>query len=220
MSKNKTVMIKTQATQPLMLCESVGNSVGQDKFIFKGVFTACSDENHTVVNRNNRIYPLKEMMRHMGYLREQIKNHQLYGELDHPTDRFETSLKEAAIKLLTSENNLYTIDDIPNISNLKEIWGKDMEEALIAIKDIKISKDMITVYRKTTNTLKITLPNKISLMKFNATDEECDRLQNQTGAYIQLEIVGKCNINEWMGNITPQIFIEDYDITGEGRYLF
>ena len=93
-------MIKTQATQPLMLCESVGNSVGQDKFIFKGVFTACSDENHTVVNRNNRIYPLKEMMRHMGYLREQIKNHQLYGELDHPTDRFETSLKEAAIKLL------------------------------------------------------------------------------------------------------------------------
>ena len=111
-------------------------------------------------------------------------------------------------------------EDICAISNLKEIWGKDMEEALIAIKDIKISKDMITVYRKTTNTLKITLPNKISLMKFNATDEECDRLQNQTGAYIQLEIVGKCNINEWMGNITPQIFIEDYDITGEGRYLF
>ena len=68
--------------------------------------------------------------------------------------------------------------------------------------------------------LKITLSNKVSLMKFNATDEECDRLQNQTGAYIQLEIVGKCNINEWMGNITPQIFIEDYDITGEGRYLF
>ena len=110
--------------------------------------------------------------------------------------------------------------DILSISGLNSLWGKDMDEALIAIKDIKISSSMITVYRKTTNTLKITLPNKVSLMKFNATDEECDRLQNQTGAYIQLEIVGKCNTNEWMGNITPQVFIEAYDITGEGKYLF
>ena len=110
--------------------------------------------------------------------------------------------------------------DILSIAGLNNLWGKDFDEALIAIKDLKISKDMVTVYRKTSNTLKITLSNKVSLMKFNATDEECDRLQNQTGAYIQLEIVGKCNINEWMGNITPQVFIEDYDITGEGRYLF
>ena len=110
--------------------------------------------------------------------------------------------------------------DILSISGLNSLWGKDMDEALIAIKDIKISSSMITVYRKTTNTLKITLPNKVSLMKFNATDEECDRLQNQTGAYIQLEIVGKCNTNEWMGNVTPQVFIEAYDITGEGKYLF
>ena len=110
--------------------------------------------------------------------------------------------------------------DILSIAGLNNLWGKDFDEALIAIKDLKISKDMVTVYRKTSNTLKITLSNKVSLMKFNATDEECDRLQNQAGAYIQLEIVGKCNINEWMGNITPQIFIEDYDITGEGRYLF
>ena len=110
--------------------------------------------------------------------------------------------------------------DILSISGLNSLWGKDMDEALIAIKDIKISASMITVYRKTTNTLKITLPNKVSLMKFNATDEECDRLQNQSGAYLQLEIVGKCNTNEWMGNITPQVFIEAYDITGEGKYLF
>ena len=100
MSKNKNVMINTIASSPLLL-ESAGvTQSGQKKYRFKGIFTACSDENHTVINRNNRIYPLEEMMRHMGYLREQIKNHQLYGELDHPTDRFETSLKEAAIKLL------------------------------------------------------------------------------------------------------------------------
>ena len=97
MSKNKNVMINTIASSPLLL-ESAGvTSSGQEKYRFRGIFTACSDENHTVINRNNRIYPLKEMMRHMGYLREMVKNHQLLGELDHPDSRFETSLKEAAL---------------------------------------------------------------------------------------------------------------------------
>ena len=72
----------------------------------------------------------------------------------------------------------------------------------MAVENLKISKDMITVYRKTGNTLKISLPNKISLMKFNATDEECFKLENFEGAYLSLNIVGKCNQNEWMGNIS------------------
>ena len=110
--------------------------------------------------------------------------------------------------------------DILAISDLSNLWGKDLDEAMVAVKDIKISKDLVTVYRKTSNTLKITLPNKVSLMKFNATDEECEMLENQTGAYIQMEIVGKCHKNEWMGNVSPQIFIEDWEITGQGKYLF
>ena len=71
-----------------------------------------------------------------------------------------------------------------------------MNEALVAIKNLKLTKDMITVYRKTSNTLKITLPNKVSLMRFNATDEECFKLENFEGAYLSLNIVGKCNQNE------------------------
>ena len=111
-------------------------------------------------------------------------------------------------------------DDILVISSLKNLWGKDFDESLVAVEDLKISKDMVTVYRKTGNTLKITLSNGISLMKFNATDDECFNLENFTGAYISMNIVGKCNRNEWMGNVSPQIFIEDYEITGTGKYLF
>lgn len=109
---------------------------------------------------------------------------------------------------------------ILSISGLNSLWGKDMDEALIAIKDLKVSKDLVTVYRKTSNTLKITLPNKVSLMKFNATDEECMALENHTGAYVSVDVVGKCKTNEWMGNISAQLFIEDYEITGSGKYLF
>ena len=111
-------------------------------------------------------------------------------------------------------------DDILTIANLGSLWGKDFDEAIVAVENLKVSKDMITIYRKTGNTLKITLPNRISLMKFNATDEECFKLENFDGAYLSLNIVGSCNQNEWMGNIIPQIFITDYEITGSGRYLF
>lgn len=110
--------------------------------------------------------------------------------------------------------------DILTIGGLKELWGKDFNEAMVAIKDLKVSKDMVQVYRKSSNTLKITLPNKVNIMKFNATDEECEMLENQTGAYVQMDVVGTCHINEFFGNVTPQIFIEEYEITGSGKYLF
>ena len=34
------------------------------------------------------------------------------------------------------------------------------------------------------------------------------------------DIVGKCNKNEWMGNVSPQIFLEDYEIKGSCAYAF
>ena len=110
--------------------------------------------------------------------------------------------------------------DILTIGGLKELWGKDFNEAMVAIKDLKVSKDMVQVYRKSSNTLKITLPNKVNIMKFNATDEECEMLENQTGAYVQMDVVGTCHINEFFGNVTPQIFMEEYEVTGSGKFLF
>lgn len=115
-------------------------------------------------------------------------------------------LTDEALKDMSSEP-IYYVDyiyngadvnpsDILSISGLNDLWGKDMDEALIAIKGLKVSKELVAVYRKTSNTLKITLPNKVSLMKFNATDEECEALENHTGAYVSVDVVGKCKTNE------------------------
>ena len=35
-----------------------------------------------------------------------------------------------------------------------------------------------------------------------------------------MDVVGTCHINEFFGNVTPQIFMEEYEITGSGKYLF
>ena len=43
-------------------------------------------------------------------------------------------------------------------------------------------------------TLKITLPNKISLIKFGSSQEEYDELC--TEGYVELNVIGKCNANE------------------------
>lgn len=101
--------------------------------------------------------------------------------------------------------------DILTIADMQDLWGKDIDEPYLCIKGICINSDMVTVYKKKDNTLKITLPNGISLMKFKATDEQCEMLQNSNG-YYTLDIIGRANKNEWMGHVSAQIFIEDYEI--------
>lgn len=111
-------------------------------------------------------------------------------------------------------------DDILTIADMEDLWGKDVQEPLLCIKNVNVSSDMVTIYQKKDNTLKITLSNGISLMKFKATDEECDKLQNQGFGYMQLDIIGRANKNEWMGNVTSQIFIQDYQIIDSNKYIF
>ena len=68
-------------------------------------------------------------------------------------------------------------------------------------------------------TLKITLPSGLSLIKFNSSQEEYDKLYSEIGCNI-INIVGTCNLNVWMGNETPQILVENYEIIGKQAYYF
>lgn len=102
--------------------------------------------------------------------------------------------------------------DILTIADMQDLWGKDIDEPYLCIKGIQISADMVTIYKKKDNTLKITLSNGISLMKFKATDEQCEMLQTNNNGFYTLDIIGRANKNEWMGHVTAQIFIEDYEI--------
>ena len=110
--------------------------------------------------------------------------------------------------------------NILDIASMEKFWGKDLDEALVAIEDLKVSADMVTVYNKKDITIKITLPNNISLMIFRAKENDVEKLQTNNSGFVELNIVGKCNANEWMGNITPQIFIEDYEIIDSNKYIF
>jgi hypothetical protein len=89
MKSNK--IIKQTSLKPLNESIEQGSS---NKYKFSGVFTACSTPGHTVINRNNRSYPEKEVLKHLSYLRKTIKEQgSILGELDHPEGRFDIQLK-------------------------------------------------------------------------------------------------------------------------------
>lgn len=87
-------MVCSNSSKPLkMLKESAGQ---QKRYLLEGIFAELD-----VKNRNQRIYTKEEYLKHLDYLREDIRTGQsLLGELDHPEDRFEVKLKEASHRIL------------------------------------------------------------------------------------------------------------------------
>ena len=110
--------------------------------------------------------------------------------------------------------------DITKIAELKSLWGQGVEEPLVAIENIRVtSKNVSLMSKDKSPTLKITLPNGTSLIKFKSSQEEYEKFYSELG-YITINVVGTCGRNEWNGIVEPQIIIEDYEITGEQKYYF
>lgn len=110
-------------------------------------------------------------------------------------------------------------EKILDIAWLSDLWGQNIEESLICIEDLKVTKDNLTLMSPDKKpTLKITLPNRLALIKFGSSQEEYESLLSS--GYMKMNVIGKCNANEWAGNVTPQLLIEDYEITGESKFDF
>ena len=140
-------------------------------------------------------------------------------------DKTDVALKDISDEAIYYVDYIYQgndvkSDDILSIANMEDLWGKDIDQPLICIEHIKVSSDMVTVYQKKDNTLKINLSNGISLMKFKATDEQCYKLQNQGFGYMELNVIGTCFKNEWNGKVFAQLFIIDYEIIDSSKYIF
>lgn len=110
--------------------------------------------------------------------------------------------------------------DIIEIAGLKSLWGQGVDEPFVAIEHINVSNGNIVLMSPDKSpTLKITLPNGTSLIKFKSSQEEYERLKSEMGC-ITINVVGKCERNVWNGSVSPQIIIEDYEIVGEQKYYF
>lgn len=109
--------------------------------------------------------------------------------------------------------------DVLDIAYLSDLWGQNVDEPYVAIQRLKVTKDMVVVYEKKDLTLKITLSNKVALIMFKAPKELCEKLTQQTG-YYTLDIVARAAANEYSGNVSPQLKIVDWEITGQSQWDF
>ena len=140
------------------------------------------------------------------------------------------NLTDEALKDMSSEP-VYWVDFIYNDSNIDaqgiidiashdELWGKDMDEPMIAISNVRITKDMVTLMSPDKSpTLKISLPNNISLIKFNSSQDEYEKFISEEG-WIKVDFIGRCNANKYRDHVYPQVIIEDFQIVDSCQYFF
>ena len=173
----------------------------------------------------------KEFVNNSGYANYAEGHAQAFGA-GIPQCRLDDFIECANIELADFDFSPYykvdciydfdTVDGsfVLDVANMKSLWGQGVPEPFIAIENVKISKDNITLMSKDKNpTLKITLPNGGSLIKFRSSNEEYENLYSELGC-VTINVVGKCERNEWNGKIHPQIIIEDYEIVGRTAYYF
>lgn len=100
------------------------------------------------------------------------------------------------------------VDIIYDIAQHEDIFGQHNPEPLIHVKDINITSKDVQIMGKNADTVKIEKFG-VTYIKFHAKDMLADLAKYDD---IKLEVVGRANLNEWMGNYTPQLFITNYQV--------
>lgn len=110
------------------------------------------------------------------------------------------------------ENNNQCILDI---ANMNDYWGQDIDRAYVNI-NFKVTSSNFKVMKS--NTLKFNLPNNLSIIKFNGTEEEITKFT--TNGYLEVNAICKCNKNQWNGQVYPQLIMQDFEIIDSSKYFF
>lgn len=98
--------------------------------------------------------------------------------------------------------------------NKQGLWGQDMEEPLIAIKNVMVSNNM----SMSKTTMKISYKG-VEFIKFKVGLEETASLDAGFGAK-KLTIIGRASLNEFGGRVTPQLMISDFELESSEEYYF
>lgn len=176
----------------------------------------------------SKLEDLRQLVRKSGlaYLAEGHPNAFGVGFFDNNIDAFLT-YSDAALSGMDF-SPCYKVDFVYNsndiipkeiieIGDAKELWGQDISEPYVIVKNIKVSKENLFLMKR--GVMKITLPNGVDCIKFKSSEEEYDKLYSDSGC-VFITILGRCSTNYFAGRITPQIKIEKYEIENGFKYNF
>ena len=116
--------------------------------------------------------------------------------------------------------NVYYVDYIFNdnenfgdillqIAEHPELWGNDIEEPVVVVKDIPYCSEQWFLMGENKDSCKFT-HNGVEYVRFKDSDfaQECKAYERGT-----ITVYGKIKKNTWAGRTTPQILIDDYEMT-------
>jgi single-stranded-DNA-specific exonuclease len=105
----------------------------------------------------------------------------------------------------------FNINHIRDIAKLRTLWGKGFDEPLIAIEQIPIDGDNLSIMGKNQSHIKF-IHNDISYVMFHLSSEEIEKFKNKK---LIINIIGRCDVNIWQNNFTYQVIVQNYQIIDE-----
>lgn len=147
--------------------------------------------------------PKKNLSRLYEYFEDQwkpIESGDYVHEVDYQFDKIDQTLKDLC--KMKHESRF--------------IWGRGVEEPVIG-GSFRVFQSEVRVMGQKADTVRITKPG-IEFMFFRQTPEQVEAL-TESNAF-SIDIVGRVDINEYMGKETPQIIVGDYKIQEAGKFLF
>lgn len=116
----------------------------------------------------------------------------------------------------SSLNPLIVLD----LGKLNYIWGQEINKPKLVIERVVITPDNFAVMGSKKDTIKITLPTGLTLIKFGSSAEEVAALTPPAAGCVFLTVLGTCNVNNFNNQENPQIMIDTYEIVGRQDYYF
>lgn len=98
---------------------------------------------------------------------------------------------------------------VTELGKAGDIWGQGNPQPFVYVYNVMVNPSNIRIMGANQDTVKIEVDG-MPYIKFHAKDL-IEELKEHTDPFM-MEIVGKPNLNEWMGRVSPQMFIEDYEI--------
>jgi single-stranded-DNA-specific exonuclease len=112
-----------------------------------------------------------------------------------------------------------TLDFVVSVDRLKNMWGNNIDEPQILIKNIKINTNDIELMGKEQETLKFTLnEDGVTCIMFKrGSDDPIIKIKEEEplGKWIELEMVVRVGMNVFQGISSPQCTILEYNLVGE-----
>lgn len=142
-----------------------------------------------------------------GILDRNIEPFLAYANKELADVDFGENFYEVNFERMASSSDLSNL--IFELMDKEDIYGQHNDEPLIHITNLNVTMEEIRLMGKNQDTIKIE-KNGVAYMFFKCKNRLEDFKQYNE---MTIDLVGKPNINNWMGNITPQIFVTDFEIS-------